>query len=172
MIGPGNHQDMMIHYELRCAEGHGFDGWFRGSANFDAQADAGLVVCPVCASTRVSRALMAPFVPRRATPSGRVAAQEAASETRAVAVPAAARPAAAPAPMPDQLRAALQRLRAEVEQSCDYVGPRFAEAARAIHDGDEPPRPIYGEATQTEAEALAEDGIEIASIPWIPRAES
>ncbi len=73
--------------------------------------------------------------------------------------------------VPDQVRAVLQRIRAEVEQKCDYVGPRFAEEARAIHEGAVPVRPIYGEATEEQAESLAEDGINVARIPWVPRAD-
>jgi hypothetical protein len=74
-------------------------------------------------------------------------------------------------PIPAQMLAMLQRLRAEVEKSCDYVGPDFAEEARKIHNGEAEPRGIYGEATDAEAEALAEEGIEVARLPWVPRAD-
>ena len=160
----------MIHYELRCANGHGFDGWFPGSAAFDQQARSGLLQCPVCASPDVSRAIMAPRLRKgAAAPQAETAVKtEAPAEA---AAPPARPPAPAMPPMPDRLRAALQRIRAEVEQRCDYVGPRFAETARAIHAGDTPPRPIYGEASPEQAEALADDGIEVAQIPWVPRAD-
>jgi hypothetical protein len=65
----------------------------------------------------------------------------------------------------------LQKLRSEVEKNCDYVGPEFAEEARRIAKGDSDPRGIYGETTAEEAEALAEEGIDIARIPWVPRAD-
>jgi len=74
-------------------------------------------------------------------------------------------------PMPAQMIAMLQRLRAEVEKSCDYVGKEFAEEARKIHNGEAEVRGIYGEASDAEAEALAEDGIEVARLPWVPRAD-
>jgi hypothetical protein len=73
--------------------------------------------------------------------------------------------------IPDQMRAMLQRMRAEVEKNCDYVGPEFAEEARKIHRGESDKRGIYGETTPEQAEALSEDGIEFASIPWVPRAD-
>jgi hypothetical protein len=88
----------------------------------------------------------------------------------AVLAPDAMAVGGAPA-LPDQVRAVLQRIRAEVEQKCDYVGPRFAEEARAMHCGDSKRRAIYGETTPEQAEALAEDGIEVARIPWVPRAD-
>ena len=52
----------MIHYKLRCAAAHEFEGWFQDSAGFDKLAQAGLVECTVCGSTQVERALMAPAV--------------------------------------------------------------------------------------------------------------
>jgi hypothetical protein len=74
--------------------------------------------------------------------------------------------------MPDQVRAALLKLRAEVEKNCDYVGPEFANEARRIHNGEAPARGIYGESTEAEVEALEDDGIGVAQIPWLPRADS
>jgi hypothetical protein len=167
----------MIHYDLRCGGGHTFDGWFRSSAAFDQQAAAGLLECPVCAGTDVSRAIMAPRLSRGiAGPS-----QEAPAEAKAVSVPEQRAGTDAPAPatvaasgppaLPDEVRAVLQRLRAEVEQRCDYVGPRFADEARAMHHGEQPRRSIYGETTPEEAETLADEGIEVSRIPWVPRAD-
>ena len=164
----------MIHYDLRCGGGHLFDGWFRSSTAFDEQAAAGLLDCPVCAVSDVSRAPMAPSLNRgvpvdRGVQAG--AAGKLAIRPELRPMPAAPTTSVSLPPMPDQMRAALQRIRAEVERKCDYVGPRFAEAARAMRDGSTPPRPIYGETTPEQAEALAEDGIEVASIPWVPRAD-
>jgi hypothetical protein len=73
--------------------------------------------------------------------------------------------------MPAQLRAILQKLRAEVEKTCDYVGNEFADEARRMHRGDAEPRAIFGEASDTEAEALRDEGIEVGRIPWVPRAD-
>jgi hypothetical protein len=74
-------------------------------------------------------------------------------------------------PVPAQVVAILQRMRAEVEKHCDYVGSDFAEEARKIHRGESERKGIYGEATESEAEALREEGVEVASIPWVPRAD-
>ncbi len=74
--------------------------------------------------------------------------------------------------IPDQVRAVLQRLRGEVERRCEYVGDRFAVEARRIHEGESTRRGIYGEATPEQAERLAEDGIDVTQIPWLPRADA
>lgn len=163
----------MIHYTLRCGDGHEFDAWFKSSASFDEQAARNLLDCPVCGRTDIARALMAPRIRtgRAALPPPQESAPEPAAQepvrTMAVATP----PSAAPA-IPPRMRAVLQRIRAEVERNCDYVGPRFAQEARRMHDKEQPARPIYGEASQEEVKALEEDGIDVARIPWVPRADS
>lgn len=158
----------MIHYQLRCGSGHGFDGWFRDSRAFDQQAASGLTSCPVCGTADVKRALMAPALGRK----GRKAPAQVEAETAPAVVEPKPTPAAVlPDGMPDGLRATLQRMRAEVEKRCDYVGQEFAAEARRIHSGERAKRGIYGEATPEEAERLADDGIEVAQIPWVPRAD-
>ena len=150
----------MIHYQLRCSADHTFDGWFRDSAAFETQAQRGLVSCPACGDTTVNRALMAPRIAKGSAvvdPSG---------ATQAVPLPEKTGVA-----VPDHVRAMLQKLRADVERNCDYVGPGFAEEARRIHNGESDKRSIYGESTPEQAEALADEGIEVARIPWVPRAD-
>lgn len=153
----------MIHYQLRCDHDHEFDGWFKDSAAFDRQAKRGLVECPHCGDSRVSLALMTPAVPKKSSQLPAPVPPQAAEAMLGVGKKAARLPA--------EVRAALQRLRAEVEQNCDYVGPEFAYEARKIHRGESDKRGIYGETTPDEAEALAEEGIAISSIPWVPRAD-
>ena len=159
----------MIHYALRCSADHGFEGWFNDSASFETQAERGFLECPVCGDKAVTRALMAPALPkpRREKGPAKPAPQPA---SRSAGVPAKAG-AQLPAPVPAQLVAMLQRIRAEVESRCDYVGGDFADEARRMHRGESERHGIYGETTPDEAEALRGEGIEIASIPWVPRAE-
>mgnify|MGYP003365295553 CR=1 FL=1 len=184
----------MIHYQLHCAAGHDFDGWFKDIAAFDKQAKRGLLECPVCGGTKVARALMAPAVPRKAHalpaavpapapflhPSApdvpiSPASVPQASASQASDAAAGTGPASPPAltgHLPDHMRAMLQRLRAEVEKNCDYVGGEFAEEARRMQRGESSHRGIYGETSPDEAEALSEEGIEVSRIPWLPRADS
>jgi hypothetical protein len=153
----------MIHYQLQCGQAHGFDGWFKDSASFEKQAKRGLIECPECGGTDIERALMAPALGRRD-------AVPAVVETP----PEAPTPAAttennvAAVRLPARMVAALQRMRAEVEKNCDYVGPDFADQARAMH---REPKSIYGETSDEQAENLAEEGISVARIPWVPRAD-
>lgn len=157
----------MIHYQLRCHAGHAFDGWFRDSASFDRQAGAGLVDCPDCGSAKVARALMAPAIPKK----GRVKPVMAPTPAPVPTPTDAPHNVAAAGPMPARVVALLQRMRAEVESNCDYVGGQFADEARRMDRGESDRRGIYGEATEDEAEALRDEGIDIGQIPWVPRSD-
>jgi len=137
----------MIVYDLTCGNGHGFEAWFQSSEAYDKQRKARKVLCPMCGDAKVSKALMAPSV------SGTK------KKDRAKATHAAG---------PAAYMAALRELRQQVEANCDNVGERFPEEARKMHYGEAEKRNIYGEATESEAEALSDEGIECQRIPWVP----
>ena len=134
----------MIRYALRCAAGHAFEGWFGSSADYDDQAARGLVACPICATTAVSKQVMAPAV---------------AGTKRREA------PALPPQKMREMFRRAAREVRRHVLSEFDDVGPRFAAEARAIHEGQAEDRGIHGQATAAEVEALKADGVEISALP-------
>lgn len=166
----------MIHYALRCAAGHGFEGWFRSSADFDVQARRGLLTCPDCGTGDVSRALMAPAVVSGAAPREATVA-DAASPGPASQAPSEGdilppQRSLGSGPLPDAVRALLGRLRSEIERNCEDVGRDFAAQALSMHRGEIARRGIYGETTEGEREALADEGVEVTRIPWLPRSES
>jgi hypothetical protein len=136
----------MIHFALRCAADHQFEGWFRDGGAFESQAAAGEITCPHCGDSRVEKAVMAPRLARTS-----------AAEKR---------------PDPVKLKAALRALRKHVETNFEHVGARFAEEARKIHSGEADARNIYGEATPEEARALSDEGIEFGRIPWVPPSDA
>jgi hypothetical protein len=131
----------MIVYNLRCRNSHEFEGWFKDSAAFDAQAASGKLVCPTCNSRRIEKSIMAPAV------SG--------TKLRGVNTPDEVR----------KMRQFMTGLRKYVKDNADYVGPRFAEEARKIHYGETEERHIYGESTVEEAVELMEEGIDVAPLP-------
>jgi hypothetical protein len=59
-------------------------------------------------------------------------------------------------------------MRQAIEANAEYVGPAFAEEARKIHYGETETKVIYGEASDADAEALRDEGIDFARIPWLP----
>ena len=137
----------MIRYALTCEHDHGFEAWFGSSADYDDQAARGLVECPICASKLIRKQIMAPAV---AGTKKREASS--ASEVRTQAM----------------MMEAMGNIRRHVEETFDYVGDTFASEARAIHEGRSDDRPIYGEATPREVEALHRDGVKVAPLPPAP----
>ena len=131
----------MIRYNLICASNHEFEGWFSSSADYDAQADQGLLICPACGSPNVEKAIMAPAV--KTARKSEIRAEKAVKAMTAMAA----------------------KIRDGIGKNCENVGTNFAEEARAIHYGEKPERGIYGSATPPETAALKEEGIAVHPLP-------
>ena len=143
----------MIRYDLICDQGHGFDGWFRDSSAYDAQAESGLVSCTVCGSVKVEKQLMAPGIPAKSNRKADVT-------QKMVAGPVD--------PRMQMMMQLMREVRKSVEENAEYVGDRFADEARKIHYAEAEKRGIYGEATADEAKSLVEEGIEVHPLPRLP----
>jgi len=154
----------MIHYSLVCDAAHEFDGWFRDSATFDAQASSGVVVCPYCHSTNIAKAVMAPHVARKFFSRASVEEERQPSCARGQDE---SQPVALLDERHAQLRAMIRELRESIVASTEDVGERFPSEARKIQDGEAEPRPIRGRASLAEAKSLLEDGIEILPFPGL-----
>lgn len=155
-------------WNLRCAQGHGFEGWFASEDDFQSQQLRGLLTCPLCGLAEVVRAPSAPRLNlsgAKAEPT-QASAQRSPNEGGAVSAPASMADAA---PTLEQMqRVFLQAVR-QVVANTEDVGPRFPEEARKIHHGEAPARGIRGQATEEEREELRDEGIEVYSLP-IPEA--
>ena len=138
----------MIRYALSCDNGHEFEGWFAASADFDQQLASGFLSCPACGSATVSKLLMAPSV----------STARKKEEMRTLVMDTARAEALA------KIKEAVAAIKANAED----VGTKFPEEARKIHYGEADARGIIGQASLHEAEALMEEGIEIAALPIIP----
>ena len=144
----------MIIFELACGQGHRFEGWFASAADFDRQAGARMVSCPVCDAVDVAR-----------IPSAKVRVGTA-SRRQADATARAADPAEAPgteaiAGLPPEV---IARLR-EIVRNTENVGRRFPEEARKIHYDEAPARAIRGQASKEESAELEEEGIDVSTLP-------
>ncbi|MBW8777997.1 MAG: DUF1178 family protein [Burkholderiales bacterium] len=137
--------------DLRCGLGHGFEGWFASEADYGSQRERGLLDCPVCGNVDVKRLPSAP----RLNLSG-------ARAPEAAVAPAA--PAADTSP-PAHAAARFVEAVAELLKNTQDVGPRFAEEARRIHYGESEAKAIRGQTTPQEREALADEGIEVFTLP-------
>jgi hypothetical protein len=147
----------MIQYTLKCDQGHSFDSWFKSSDAFDTLALSGHLICAVCGSSDVGKAVMSPRVSTDKEKSRRPHPVAAKQDQRLVAMAA-----------DEELRRAIAELRERVERDSDYVGERFAQEARSMHLGDTPDRSIYGQATADEVRSLLTDGVPILPLPFMP----
>ncbi len=135
--------------DLQCVQQHRFEGWFASEDEFQRQLQAGLLECPLCGATSVSKCLSAP---RLNLGSGRASSAEPA-EPVVVASPEPAVQA--------QWLSALRHLVASTED----VGEKFPEEARRIHYGEVRERSIRGEANATQRRELLDEGIMVMPLP-------
>lgn len=132
--------------DLRCANGHRFEGWFASDDDFMSQNGRGLVECPVCSDKVVTRM---PSAPRLNLSQSREAPPQSAPQP----------------PQPADLQAAWMNAVRQVLASTEDVGERFVEEARRIHYGEAPNRGIRGQASAEDRAALHDEGIEVVAIP-------
>jgi hypothetical protein len=146
--------------DLRCGAGHTFEGWFSSDGDFQAQRERGLLDCPLCGNADVAKL---PSAPRLNLSGARAPALE-----RARGDSEAPAPVPAPAPTLAVHGNAVSRFVeavTELLQNTEDVGTRFAEEARRIHYGETEQKAIRGQTTPEERAALAEEGIEVFTLP-------
>jgi len=143
----------MIIFELSCAHGHRFEGWFASGEEFTRQQEHALIACPICDDAHIerlpsARVSVAKGAARDNAPPAEATEERDTSDNAALGLPAEA----------------IAKLR-EIVRNTENVGRRFPEEARKIHYQEAPPRAIRGQASRDEAKALTDEGIEFASLP-------
>lgn len=149
----------MIVFDLTCSSGHRFEGWFASSDDYAGQRARGLVSCPQCGSDAIAKAPMAPAVPRKGNsrPAPLAPAAQSIKQPMARGV------------LPPQVAEALGKLaeaQAKALEDSRWVGDSFAEQSRAMHYGERDAETIHGQASLEEAQALFEEGIPVAPLPF------
>jgi hypothetical protein len=156
--------------DLQCPQGHSFEGWFGSQDDYDAQRARGLVTCPFCNDSEITKMLSAP---RLNFGHGIEPVQPQAENSTQTAVTESAKPVSAELAIPvppdaqtlKHMQAAMLQMVRHVMANTEDVGPQFAEEARKIHYGEREERNIRGQATREETEALIEEGIDVMPLP-------
>jgi hypothetical protein len=165
----------VIVFNLACENAHPFEGWFGSAGDFQSQQARGLLSCPMCGSENIEKKLHAPRLNFGASAptsaptssssdtSSAVASNEKTSPSTEVAVAA---PAPADALANDSRSDMLRAMLKHIADNTEDVGRSFAEEARKIHYNEAPARSIRGVASREDAQALADEGIEVAQLPF------
>jgi hypothetical protein len=135
----------VIIYDLKCRDGHKFEGWFKDRKAFEEQKEQKLIVCPICGNNEAS------LIPSSVAIMGR--------DNRSATVKTETGPSR---------QNVFRELHEYISKNFDNVGDKFAEVALRIHHGEEDRRNIRGTATGSEEETLREEGIPFIKIP-IPK---
>ena len=151
-------------YNLACPLDHRFEGWFASEQDCLAQQDKGMLACPVCDSTEITRMPSAPHIGK--SPSTELTIPKTESESLSGGVVALT--GSDHSHLEAQVQAAFLKGMRELMGRSEDVGNSFADEARKIHYKESPERSIRGQTTFDEAEALREEGIDVLSMPMIP----
>lgn len=147
--------------DLQCAHQHRFEGWFGSDQEFSDQMDRGLLACPLCGDGHIRKMPSAPRLNLQTSRESHSVPDEGATPGAEAAQGIRAAPS-------HVLQARWIQAVRELMAHTEDVGERFAQEARAIHQGDADPRAIRGQATKQETLALLEEGIEVVPLPALP----
>tara|TARA_Y100000590_G_scaffold289923_1_gene326324 strand:+ start:2400 stop:2816 length:417 start_codon:yes stop_codon:yes gene_type:complete len=138
----------MIKYNLKCECGTNFESWFSSSKEFDSLSRKKLIKCIYCDSSSVEKSMMAPNLSSKSNKISKKTKIE------------------------KNIKKQLLNIRKYIEKNCKDVGENFTHEARSIHYDKKGSQGIYGKATPEETSELLEEGIEVATIPWINKSEN
>ena len=138
----------MIKYNLTCKCGGSFESWFLSSSKFDYLCKKKLIKCIYCGSLSVKKSVMAPNLPSKSNKIFKRTKLE------------------------RNIKKQLLDVRKYIEKNCKNVGENFTREARSIHYDKKTSQGIYGKATPEETSELLEEGIEVATIPWVDKLEN
>jgi hypothetical protein len=141
----------MIKYNLECSCGETFESWFQNSSEYEKLLKKNLINCYVCGSSKtVKKSIMAPSVA-----TSKTSAIQKDSEQKKEFL--------------KNVKSKIRELNDYVAKNAEYVGDKFVSEVRSIHYDKKQKRNIYGNATLGETKELQEEGIDVATIPWVPK---
>ena len=136
----------MIKYNLKCHNDHEFESWFSNSKEYDNLNKKGLLECIFCSSKKINKSIMAPTI---------LNSKEKNNQTEMINKD-----------FKDE-KNKLLNIRKYIEKNFEYVGKDFSKKVREVYYDKKSKKAIYGTTTPKEREELAEEGIDLLSIPWV-----
>ena len=140
----------MIKYLLKCNNKHEFESWFSESKEYEKLKKKNLIECIFCTSKDVSKSIMSPnIVVKKKVEEKKFNNNEF-----------------------NKIKKDLIKMRKFIEKNFKFVGDKFPKEAREIYYDNKKNKNIYGIATLEERLELEEEGIDLASIPWVDTKEN
>ena len=138
----------MIKYNLKCENDHEFESWFSDSQEYDKLDKKKLLECIYCSSNKIKKSIMSPMISGKKlnSDSFNIFDQKLLDD-----------------------RDKLIKLRKYVENNFEFVGNNFSKKVREVYYDKKNNKSIYGTTTNKEREELAEEGIDLLSIPWVSK---
>ena len=136
----------MIKYNLKCSNGHEFKSWFSDSSEFEKLNKRRLLECIYCSSKKIKKSIMAPMV------SGGKLKEDSMNLLNKKL---------------SRKKNELLQIRNYIEKNFEYVGDQFSKKVREVYYDKKTKKTIYGTTTKDERDELAEEGIDLLSIPWV-----
>ena len=138
----------MIKYNLKCSNGHEFKSWFSDSNEFDKLNKRKLLECIYCSSKKIKKSIMAPMI------SGGKLKEDSMNLLNEKL---------------SSKKNELLQIRKYIEKNFEFVGDKFSQKVREVYYNKETRKTIYGTTTPEERDELAEEGIDLLSIPWVSK---
>ncbi len=138
----------MIKYNLKCKNDHEFESWFSNSKEFEKLKKKRLLDCIYCSSNEIEKSIMSPMISNKRTNETNLDFFDQKLGN-------------------DQNK--LIKLRQFVENNFEFVGENFSKKVREVYYDKKSKKSIYGNASEEEREELAEEGIDLLSIPWVDK---
>ena len=139
----------MIRYNLKCHNDHEFESWFSDSKEFEKLNKKKMLECIYCSSKKISKSIMAPSISGiKSDIRGELNDLEKFLKIE---------------------KRKLIQVRKYVEKNFEYVGKNFSQKVREIYYDKKNKKTIYGKTTPKEKKELAEEGIDLISIPWVDK---
>ena len=136
----------MIRYNLFCENNHEFESWFTDSKEFDNLRKKKLLNCIYCSSKVVNKSIMSPMITNT---------KKIDNERNNVDI------------LLKNEKKRLIQIREYIEKNFEYVDKNFSQKVRDIYYDKKNNKTIYGVTSQKERKELAEEGIDLLSIPWV-----
>ena len=136
----------MIKYNLKCQNNHEFESWFSNSEEYEKLNKKNLLECIYCSSKKIDKSIMAPMISSSKGKEDKIKIfnKELKKEKNN-----------------------LLQLRKFIEKNFEYVGKDFSKKVREVYYDQNAKKAFYGTATPEERDELADEGIDLLTIPWI-----